>query len=86
MTTNWSMLRGYLFCLDFMTGAKSQSPKGNKEQISLLIFPFSRKQIPVDEIFVHENFTSTGDKANDIALIRLGEYFHNKNSAGLIGD
>ena len=40
----------------------------------------------MDEIFVHENFTSTGDKANDIALIRLGEYFHNKNSAGLIGD
>ena len=33
---------------------------------------FSRKQIQVDEIFVHENYTTTGDKVNDIALLRLG--------------
>ena len=33
---------------------------------------FSRKKIPVDEIFVHENYTTTGDKVNDIALLRLG--------------
>ena len=44
------------------------------------IGPFSRnhnicyrKQVRVDEIFVHENFTTTGSKANDIALLRLGE-------------
>ena len=30
----------------------------------------------MDEIFVHENFTTSGDKANDIALLRLGEHFH----------
>ena len=27
----------------------------------------------MDEIFVHENYTVTGSKANDIALLRLGE-------------
>ena len=32
-----------------------------------------RKEVRVDEIFVHENFTTTGSKANDIALLRLGE-------------
>ena len=32
-----------------------------------------RKQIRVDEIFVHENFTTTGSKANDLALLRLGD-------------
>ena len=32
-----------------------------------------RRQIKVDEIFVHENYTTTGSKANDIALLRLGE-------------
>ena len=37
---------------------------------------FSRKKIPVDEIFVHENYTTTGEKVNDIALLRLGEEFH----------
>ena len=26
----------------------------------------------VDEIFVHENYTNTGSKENDIALLRLG--------------
>ena len=26
----------------------------------------------VDEIFVHENYSANGDKANDIALLRLG--------------
>ena len=37
------------------------------------IYFIYRKQIRVDEIFVHENFTTTGSKANDIALLRLGE-------------
>ena len=42
------------------------------------IFPSShcfspRRQVRVDQIFVHENYTSTGSKANDIALLRLGE-------------
>ena len=32
-----------------------------------------RRQIKVDEIFVHENYTAIGSKANDIALLRLGE-------------
>ena len=32
-----------------------------------------RKQVRVDEIFVHENFTTTGSKANDLALLRLGD-------------
>ena len=26
----------------------------------------------MDEIFVHENYSTSGDKANDIALLRLG--------------
>ena len=26
----------------------------------------------MDEIFVHENYSASGDKANDIALLRLG--------------
>ena len=26
----------------------------------------------MDEIFVHENYTNTGSKENDIALLRLG--------------
>ena len=33
----------------------------------------NRKQVRVDEIFVHENFTTTGSKANDLALLRLGD-------------
>ena len=32
-----------------------------------------RKKVRVDEIFLHENFTTTGSKANDIALLRLGK-------------
>ena len=36
------------------------------------IISFPRQQIQVDEIFVHENYTVTGNKANDIALLRLG--------------
>ena len=39
-----------------------------------------RKQVRVDEIFVHENFTTTGSKANDIALLRLGENQHQTES------
>ena len=35
-----------------------------------------RKQVRVDEIFLHENFTTTGNKANDIALLRLGKNQH----------
>ena len=27
----------------------------------------------MDKIFVHENFTATGSKANDIALLLLGD-------------
>ena len=56
-----------------MIGAKSRSPKGATKWF---LFPkcyfFSRKQILVDEIFVHENYSTSGDKANDIALLRLG--------------
>ena len=37
------------------------------------VISFPRQQIQVDEIFVHENYTVTGNKANDIALLRLGE-------------
>ena len=33
-----------------------------------------RKEIRVDGIFVHENFNVSGKKANDIALLRLGNY------------
>ena len=38
---------------------------------------FARKEIRVDDIFVHESFNLTLDQvqANDIALLRLGEYF-----------
>ena len=35
-----------------------------------------RKQVRVDEIFLHENFTTTDNKANDIALLRLGKNQH----------
>ena len=56
-----------------MIGAKSRSPKGATKWF---LYPncyfFSRKQILVDEIFVHENYSTSGDKANDIALLRLG--------------
>ena len=39
-----------------------------------------RKQVRVDEIFLHENFTTTDNKANDIALLRLGENQHQTES------
>ncbi len=45
----------------------------NFDNIDIFDNLFSRKQIAVDEIFVHENYTSTGEKVNDIALLRLGE-------------
>ena len=35
-----------------------------------------RTQVRVDEIFLHENFTTTDNKANDIALLRLGKNQH----------
>ena len=35
-----------------------------------------RKQVRVDEIFLHQNFTTTDNKANDIALLRLGKNQH----------
>ena len=41
---------------------------------SLSLF-LSRKHIQVDEIFVHENYTTTGYNVNDIALLRLGESY-----------
>ena len=53
--------------------SKKSEPKRCREFFPLPIF-FSRKQIVVDDIFVHENFTTTGEKVNDIALLRLGEY------------
>ena len=34
-----------------------------------------RTQIKVDAIFVHEKYTVTGSRANDIALLRLGDNF-----------
>ena len=33
---------------------------------------FSRTKMKVDKIIIHENFNKT-DKANDIALLRLGD-------------
>ena len=30
----------------------------------------------MDKIFVHGNYTATGSKANDIALLRLGDNNH----------
>ena len=53
--------------------SKKTEPNRCREVFFLLFFFFSRKQITVDEIFVHENFTTTGEKVNDIALLRLGE-------------
>ena len=61
-----------LFYLDFTTGQKSRNPKGAVKFFPLPLL-FSRKQIPVDEIFVHKNYTATGAKVNDIALLRLGD-------------
>ena len=56
--------------------SKKSEPNRYKKVNFLPHLRFLRKQIPVDEIFVHENFTTSGDKANDIALLRLGEHFH----------
>ena len=45
----------------------------NREMSSALIVVICcRKKVRVDEIILHENFTTTGSKANDIALLRLG--------------
>ena len=52
--------------------SKKSEPKRCQESFFPLPLFFSRKQIPVDEIFVHENYTTTGEKVNDIALLRLG--------------
>ena len=70
--TNLYLQSPSLLCLDFMTGAKSRNPIGAMRVFFPLSLCFSRKQIQVDEIFVHESFTKTGDKVNDIALLRLG--------------
>ena len=37
---------------------------------------FFRKEVRVDKIFVHENYTITGSNANDITLLRLGDKNH----------
>ena len=34
---------------------------------------FPRKEIEVDEIFVHENYETNGSKGDDIALLRLSK-------------
>ena len=37
---------------------------------------FPRQEIQVDDIFIHENYTVVaGSKANDIALLSLGEKY-----------
>ena len=43
-------------------------------QISVLICIFSRKEISVDEIFIHEGFGTTNHRTNDIALLRLSNF------------
>ena len=49
----------------------------NREMSSALIVVICcRKKVRVDEIFLHENFFTTGSKANDIALLRLGKNFY----------
>ena len=53
--------------------SKKSEPKRCHEQCFGEIIAFSRKEVKVDEIFVHENYTITGSKANDIALLRLGD-------------
>ena len=34
---------------------------------------FLRRKVQVDEIFVHSNYTASGSKENDIALLKLGK-------------
>ena len=34
---------------------------------------FFRRKVQVDEIFVHSNYTASGSKENDIALLKLGK-------------
>ena len=62
--------------LSIMLGLYDRSKKSEPNRCHESFFPlslfFSRKQIQVDEIFVHENYTTTVDKVNDIALLRLG--------------
>ena len=36
---------------------------------------FLRKKVKVMEMFVHENYTAIGSKANDIALLLLGSKY-----------
>ena len=55
--------------------------KRKKENLLNLI---SRRQIKVDKIFVHENYTATGSKANDIALLRLGDNNHTSEKQELL--
>ena len=38
----------------------------------------------MDKIFVHENYTATGSKANDIALLRLGDNNHTSEKQELL--
>ena len=53
---------------------KSEPKRCHEKRFSCQTFVFfPRKQIKVDEIFVHENYTSSGSKTNDIALLRLGD-------------
>ena len=63
--------------LDFTIWARQQSSTGDGWYVFALIGNICyRKQIRVDEIFLHENFTTTDNKANDIALLRLGKNQH----------
>ena len=44
---------------------------------------FLRRKVQVDEIFVHSNYTASGSKENDIALLKLGKnsfFWYAKNS------
>ena len=54
-----------------MTGAKSSSPRGETDFLCRQ-HSFLRKKVKVVEMFVHENYTAIGSKANDIALLVLG--------------
>ena len=65
--------------LSILLGLYDRSKKSEHNRCDELFFDvpnfflIPRRQIKVDEIFVHENYTTTGSKANDIALLRLGE-------------
>ena len=87
----WQQLTAYLktkisltwnrfqFFLDCTTEARSLSQTG-----ALVLYIYDkyqwishRRKVKVEEILVHQDYSASGSKENDIALLRLGQSFVN---------